>query len=139
MANPINGRLTEVHISVDSGTTYNAIGGLLSASLDVSTDEIETTDHDSTSKSFIPDLNDYTLNMEMNLEEGDTGQDDLFDNAVPTPTEVLVYMYPNNTTGKRYFAGTLFVTSLSSNGAQGSAHTMSVTGRISNLTVATVA
>jgi predicted secreted protein len=84
MANPAAGRLSKVLVDADGIGSYTPVGGIQDATLDISTGSIDVSDHDSPglASEFIYNRYVATIEMTMNYEEGDVGQDMLIDAAL---------------------------------------------------------
>lgn len=113
MTMAIPGRLAYMEVSQDSGVSYQRIGGLVDATLNINIDELETTTHDSDGhREYIPNHDDATIDGNLRWFEGDPGQEILLMQGIQKV--VLQFRFRmQNGVGKKLFVGSGFFTSMS--------------------------
>lgn len=135
MGTPVQGRISKVELSFDGGTSYNNLAGCRDISLNTSVDEIESTDHDSTSREYIPNFLDATMDLTINWEEDDTVQAALLAATVPSPTSFKMRYFLNSGAGNVLFSADAFCTSYNVTSNQDGVAESSLSWRLSGITV----
>lgn len=97
----MQGRLSEVHVSWDGGTTYTVIGGITDATLNINQGEIKVTSHDSGSfEEYIPGRKDMTIDCSAVYNEADVPQMAIIQSAFDS-TSLHFRFYAKLATGSR--------------------------------------
>lgn len=112
------GRLSEVHVSTDGGTTFSAIGGVETATLNTNRGEINVSSHDSGANSeYLQGRKDQTCDVSCFYDNANTPQQALVDNAnVDDPTPLVFRYYPKVAAGYRMAQGEGIVNKATLNG-----------------------
>lgn len=136
MADAIAGRLTTVEVSIDNGTSWINLGGVIDASLSINIDELETTDHDSGgARTYIPNHHDATMDCSLRWEDGDAGQDIVLD-AIFAKSIIDFRFRLASGVGNYQFLAKGFATSAAPSGPLDDTASFDSTFRLSGLTKA---
>jgi len=106
----------------------NAVGGVEEGSYTWDRAELDTTDHDDTSRQFIAGRDQLTISLTLKNDSGDAGQADLVSNM---NSNTGPEAYDMRMGGGRKITGNAFVTSINPSGPNDSPSMMSVTLRSS--------
>lgn len=133
----IAGRLMKIEVSEDGGSSWENLGGLVDATLNLNIDELECTSHDDNgARSYIPNHHDATVDFSSRYDEADDGQDIIIDAAfAKTVLDFRVYMQVSS--GLRRFDAEGFATSLAMAGPLDDTANLDGTIRLSGLTATT--
>lgn len=78
----IAGRISTLEVSTDGGTSYDPVGKLVDATLNLNVDELECTTHDSAgAREYLPNHHDATLDGTLRWDQDDVGQGVILDKA----------------------------------------------------------
>jgi len=137
MTMAIPGRLAKLEVSQDGGATYQLLGGLVDATLNINVDELETTSHDSDGhREYIPNHDDATIDGTMRWLEGDPGQEILLMQGINKV--VLQFKFRMQTAGgRKIFVAGGFFTAMSPTGPLDDMADADFTIRLSRMLVLT--
>jgi hypothetical protein len=106
------GRLGTLNVSNDGGLSYVPLGSLMDATLNISVDELECTNHDSGgAREFVPNYHDITLDFTNHWDDFDPGQNIVLQ-AMFAKTLLRLQFALQTATGAKVFEGEAFATSL---------------------------
>lgn len=134
------GRIAEVWVSVDGGTTYNMLGGRVEAGIDVATDALDVTSQDSGGfRAFCPNHGSATMSLSARYVPGDLVQTQLEAATIPSATEYKIKLHTQSVAGSRVYAADAFNTSYSMSASVESSVELNYSVQLSNLTLEVVA
>jgi predicted secreted protein len=88
------GRLAQVHVSTDGGTTFAEVGGLESATLHTTRGEINVSSHDSgASSEYLQGRKDHTCDISCFYDNTNTPQQAMVDNAHEDEAPDLIFRF----------------------------------------------
>jgi predicted secreted protein len=88
------GRLAQVHVSTDGGTTFVEVGGLESATLNTNRGEINVSSHDSgASSEYLQGRKDHTCDMSCFYDNANAPQQAMVDNAHEDEAPDLIFRF----------------------------------------------
>jgi predicted secreted protein len=134
------GRLSEVHVSVDSGATFAPISGIESATLNTNRGEINVSSHDTGANSkYMQGRKDHTVDVSCFFDNDDAPQQALVDNAHEDDAPELVFrFYPKVGAGYKVAEGPGIVNKATMSGGNDDAFKVDFTIRITDALVWTV-
>lgn len=137
MTAAIPGRLAYLEVSQDGGGTYQRLGGLVDATLNINIDELETTSHDSDGhREYIPNHDDATIDGTIRWLEGDPGQEILLMQGISKV--VLQFRFRmQNAPGRKLFVASGFPTAMSPSAPLDDTADADLTIRLSRLLILT--
>lgn len=119
-----------IYISIDGGTTYRKVGEAREINLEITSDPIDATSHDSAGwRETIAGLNAWTASTENLYVASDQGQDDVY-SALVAKTVAKWKFVPKNTSGLEKWSGDGTITrwSLSNPNEDASAISLDIQG-----------
>ena len=95
----------EIYISIDGGTTYRKVGEAREITLEIASDPIDATSHDSAGwRETIAGLNSWTASCESLYIGSNQGQDDVY-SALTAKTVAKWKFIPRNSSGLEKWSG----------------------------------
>lgn len=133
----IPGRLAFLEVSQDGGASFQRLGGLVDATLNINIDELETTSHDSDGhREYIANHDDATIDGTIRWLEGDPGQEILLMQGInKVPLSFRFRM--QNVPGRKLFVAGGFPTAISPSAPLDDTADADFTVRLSRLLIIT--
>lgn len=133
----IPGRLAELEVSQDGGATYQKVGGVVDATLNINVDELETTSHDSEGhREYIPNHDDASIDGTVRWLEGDPGQEILLMQGI-NKVSLQFRFRMQRAMGRKIFVASGFFTSFSPSGPLDDTADADFTVRLSRMLILT--
>lgn len=130
----IAGRVSRVQVSTDGGTTYNYINGILDATLNAAVAALKTTAHDDGDyETYMMGRKSLTLDLKLNWDEGDGGQNSLLTSWTSTNTLYTYRFRMQEGTGFRQFVATGLITKYVPSGPNDSVASLDVSLQLSGV------
>jgi len=132
----IPGRLAMFEISeTGEENSYVPYGGIVDVGMNISIDELETTDHScGGARSFQPNMHDVTMDLGGRWHDGDPGQEIMMEAVfAKTVFHFRFYMKKDPGSGLKRYDGTAFATSANPSGPLDDTGSMDVTLRCSGV------
>ena len=108
----IVGRLGALKISLDGGSSYQTVNGLVDGTLNGDQAEVKVTSHDDGQyETYLPGRKNWTVDAKCHYDEADAGQINVTSSFLANTT-VLWQMYLQSGTGFKIATGSGFVTKL---------------------------
>lgn len=133
----IPGRLAQLQVSGDAGTTYVNLGGIVDVKMNVKIDELETTSHDSSgSREYIPNFLAVEFDVNCRWEDGDPGQEFVVQAVFAHTTFPFIFTM-ETVSQRKQWTGSAFATAMSPDGPLDGVGGLSFTLRASGVLMST--